>query len=247
MAREISATASNVILISKQTPMNKMIFVKLSLSILITLLVLLSACSRQDLKSRPTIVSPTETTLPITIDDAPGIEANPNQVTPLLTKTSQKETRDWYQVAKKEWNGQFQLDLWIRTDKVSIGETIGLKAKIKNLSSKEQQYTMWAVGDPDIYIRIVENQSKGTSGIDLFSDDDTTPLFDGITLGIMQPEQTFERTVIWDLNIPVDDVPTQVPIGTYIAEVEFFPGAQNNGPTGDVMRIICPIEIINGD
>ena len=79
----------------------------------------------------------------------------------------------------------------------------------------------------------------------LFSDDDTTPLFDGITLGTIQPKQTIERTVVWDLRIPINNIPKQVPIGTYIVEVEFFPGSQTKGPTGDVMKITYPIEIIN--
>lgn len=228
--------------------MNKIVFLKLILSIAVTLLVFLLACSREDLKPSATMIpGPTKNIVPIGTNDATKIEANSGSVHPIPTETSQRETHDWSQVAKDESNGQFQLGLWLRVDKVPIGETIELKAKIKNLSSSEQQYTMWAVGDPDLYIRIVENQDKGTDEIYLFSNDDTTPLFDGITLGTMQAQQTFERTVVWDLHIPVDNVHTQVPIGTYAIEVEFFPGAQTKGPTGDVLRITYPIEIINGD
>jgi len=248
VAREISAPSSYVTLILKQHLMNKMVSLKLILNITVTLLVFLSACSREDSKSPPTMVPGlTENIVPIDTNDAPKIEHNAGSVDRIPTEPSQRETHDWSQVAKDESNGQFQLGLWLRVDKVPIGETIELKAKIKNLSSSEQQYTMWAVGDPDLYIRIVENQDKGTDEIYLFSNDDTTPLFDGITLGTMQPQQTFERTVVWDLHIPVDNVPTQVPTGTYIIEVDFFPGAQNKGPTGNVLRITYPIEIINGD
>lgn len=225
-----------------------MVFLKLILNIAVTSLVFLSACSREDSKIPPTMTPDiTENIVPIGTDGATKINATASPVDPISTETSQGETNDWYQVAKDDSEEQFQLDLWLQMDKVSIGEAIQLKAKIKNLSSLEQQYTMWAVGDPDLYIRIVENQDKGTNEIYLFSDDDTTPLFDGITLGTIQPQQTFERTVVWDLHIPVDNVPTQVPIGTYIIEVEFFPGAQNKGPTGDVLRITYPIEIVNGD
>ena len=228
--------------------MNKIVFLKLILSIPVALLVFLSACSREDSKVPPTMIPDiTENIVPIGTDDATKINATASSVDIGSTESSQKETDDWYQVAKDDSDEQFQLGLWLQVDKVSIGETIHLKAKIKNLSSSEQQYTMWAVGDPDLYIRIVENQDKGTNEIYLFSDDDMTPLFDGITLGTMQPQQSFERTVVWDLHIPVDNVPTQVPIGTYTIEVEFFPGAQNKGPTGDVLRITYPIEIMNDD
>ena len=227
--------------------MNKMFFVKLILIVTVTLLAFQSACSREDSNHSPAItLSPTATYVPIDTNNVSTIEDNDDSLDRSPTEPSQREGQDWYQVANQEWQGDFQLDLWLKGNKVQIGETIVLKAKIKNLSSGEQQYTMWAVGDPDMYIRIVESPENGTGEIYLYSDDDTTPFFKGITLRTMQSQQTIERTVVWDLRIPVDNVPKQVPAGTYIVEVEFFPGAQNKGPTGDVLKITYPIEITNG-
>ena len=226
--------------------MSKMFLVKLILTLAVLLLAFNSACSREDSKTSPAFTpDPTSTSVQMGTNSVPTIGNNDDLYKPMATEPSEGEPEAWYQVYNQEWDGNYQLSLWIMANKVQIGETLELKAKIKNLSSTAQKYTKWAVGDPDVYIRIAESEENDTDEIYLFSDDDTTPLFDGITLGTIQPKQTIERTVVWELRIPINNIPKQVPIGTYIVEVEFFPGSQTKGPTGDVMKITYPIEIIN--
>ncbi|SVC00317.1 uncharacterized protein METZ01_LOCUS253171, partial [marine metagenome] len=93
--------------------MNKIVFLKLILSIPVGLLVFLSACSREDSKVPPTMIPDiTENIVPIGTDDATKINATATSVDIGSTESSQKETDDWYQAAKDDSDEQFQLGLW---------------------------------------------------------------------------------------------------------------------------------------
>jgi len=100
------------------------------------------------------------------------------------------------------------------------GETITVLATVENSTQDPVTYTLRNLGDPAIYVRL---DFPGGATF-LRHPDDPEIMQPAINTAVLEPGETFTRTVFWDQLLGSGPDARQAPPGEYTITAEFFPG-----------------------
>ena len=106
------------------------------------------------------------------------------------------------------------------------GELIVVNVKVENLAEDPISYTMMNIGDPAIYVRLLE--TPYSSGKELFESDYQPRMVNpSVTSEILEPGQVITREVVWDQKLPTYPEAIQAPNGLYSIQVNFLIGEES--------------------
>lgn len=112
--------------------------------------------------------------------------------------------------------GGFHLAVVTEKSEYKPGETVVIQATLSNLSQESKDYTIWGIGDPQIYVT-----AAGPSGEEISLPVDRRRSLPAKVFVTLQPGEGFTYTVKWDQT---RDGATRVKPGKYALRAYVYPG-----------------------
>lgn len=192
--------------------------------------VLLAACAPAATPTPTPTIPPTATPTPTATPVATPTPAPTPTPTPLPPATSTPTptpvatptpTVVMQKVGEQIWQGKVKLTMYVSAGALKPGEKLRVWARLENISTEEVEYTVWNIGDPSIYTKLISPYGPALS---LFAQGDPQVVLPAVSFQVLKPGQVIDREVTWDGLLRAGEASIQAPNGKYTVQAVMYPG-----------------------